>query len=157
MLKIPVKFSIMLSLAFTVIFMFMIIFGLAVMPQLVNNLILMEESFGFLGNISNNSEAVVLICAYLILVVAAVADILLFILLKRVNRGEVFTFKSVEIIRAVSWCCMLESLLFFALAFWFIISVVIVMAALFLAIVVRVVKNVIEQATIIKQENDLTV
>ena len=157
MLKIPVKVSIWLSIAFTIAFMFLIIFGAFVMPDFANGLILMEESYGFHGEISDNTQTLVIVCAYFVLGVAAVADVLMFVLLRRVSRGEVFTQKSVAIIRAVSWCCMLESLLFLLIAVCFIMSAIVAMAALFLAIVVRVVKNVIEQATVIKQENDLTV
>lgn len=157
MLKIPTKISIWLSIVFTVAFMCIIIFGSCIMPQFVNGLILMEEAHGYFGNIHPNDETLLHVCAYCILAVAAVADVLLFILLIRVGKGEVFTQKSVAIIRAVSWCCMLEAALFFVVAFSFILSFIVSMAALFLAIVVRVVKNVIEQATIIKLENDLTV
>ena len=140
-----------------IILSFIIIFGFCVMPQFVDGLILMQENFGFHGQISANTENLLLVCAYLILSVAAIADVLLFVLLRRVSRGDVFTKVSVAIIRAVSWCCMLESMLFLVVAFSFILSAIVSMAALFLAIVVRVVKNVIEQATVIKQENDLTV
>lgn len=157
MLKIPVKTSIWLSIVFTAVFMILIVFGLCILPEFVNSLILMEENLGSHGDLTENNEAVILTCAYLILIVAAVADVLLFVLLRRVSRGEVFTLKSVAIIRFVSWCCVFESLLFLVLALFFILSSIVSMAALFLAIVVRVVKNVIEQATVIKQENDLTV
>ena len=81
----------------------------------------------------------------------------MFLLLLRVRAGNVFTMKSVALIRGVSWCCMLLGLIFGLLGIYFQLAFIVAFAGIFLGICLRVTKNVIEQATIIKSENDLTV
>lgn len=90
-------------------------------------------------------------------ILGIITCILIIRLLKRVNRGNVFTEKSVSIIRGISWCCIGVSPLFFALGFFYIIFYVAAFFTAFLGLIVRAVKNVMEEATTIKQENDLTV
>lgn len=68
-----------------------------------------------------------------------------------------FTPASVALIRGVSWCCFLLCLVFGVLGKYFLLAYVVALAAVFLGLCLRVVKNVIEEATEIKMENDLTV
>ena len=82
---------------------------------------------------------------------------LLVILLLRVKNELVFTSKSVLVVRAVSYCAFLIGILFIALGYFFKIAFVVSVAAVFLGLCLRVVKNVIEKACEIKDENDLTV
>ena len=57
----------------------------------------------------------------------------------------------------MSWCCFLLCLLFGILGIFFLLSFAVAFIAVFLGLCLRVVKNVIEEATQIKDENDLTV
>lgn len=98
-----------------------------------------------------------LIILYPAAILGIITCILIIKLLKRVNRSEVFTEKSVSIIRGISWCCIGVSPLFFALGFFYVIFFVAAFLTAFLGLIVRAVKNVMEEATAIKQENDLTV
>ena len=95
--------------------------------------------------------------SYVALSFVVLADILLFCLLVRVNAGKVFTSRSVDYIRGVSWCCFALSATFCAMGIYFNLAFVVALAGVFLGLCLRVVKNVIEEATIIKSENDLTV
>lgn len=73
------------------------------------------------------------------------------------HNGLVFTEISVSIIRFVSWCCLiLAAIILFAQVFHP-TAFIFALAVAFLGICLRVVKNVIEAATAIKNENDLTV
>ncbi len=91
------------------------------------------------------------------LIPAYTADIALLLLLRRVRRGMVFTVQSVSLLRILSWCCIAETLVFLALARFFLLAFLLAFAALFMGLILRVVKNVIEDAAEIKSENDLTV
>ena len=103
-----------------------------------------------------------LIVIYSALVPVGVADALLIRLLKKVKRLQVFTPQAVALLRGISWCCFVECILLATVGnllfapFGPIITSVAAVAA-FLGIVLRVVKNVIEQATAIKTENDFTI
>ncbi|MFA7077601.1 MAG: DUF2975 domain-containing protein [Syntrophomonas sp.] len=78
-------------------------------------------------------------------------------LLRRIETGQVFTAKNVELLRRISWSCFvgagiaLISLLYYYP--WFFMGV----AAAFMGLIVRVVKNVVAQAVELKNEADYTV
>ena len=101
--------------------------------------------------------ALITAAGYCVLALAMLADILLFWLLLLVRAGEVFTARSVALIRGVSWCAIGVSLLFLLMARYYLIALALAFTAVLLGLCLRVVKNVIEEATAIKAENDLTV
>lgn len=152
--RISKKSSISLSLVMTVLFFSVIVAGAILMPSLVKTLIAISPNAAQIGNIEH---IFILVVAYLVLAVAAVADLFLFLLLLRVRDGEVFTGRSVVLIRGVAWCCVLFGVLFAALGHYFHIAFALGFAVIFLGVCLRVVKNVVEEAVDIKQENDLTV
>ncbi len=157
MLKIPKKASTVISLVLTVIFMLVLIFLAVVMPMLSEMLINAQDSIGNRGDITDGGRVAVLVLAYCLIAVAAAADTLLFLLLIRVMKGLVFTKPSIAYIRGVSWCAILVGVIFAILGIWFQIAFIVGFAAFFLALCLRVVKNVIEEAADIKSENDLTI
>ena len=157
MLKISKNSSVTISLILTVLFMVALTGGAIIMPWLVRSLIELPDTVGGRDGITLAGRGFVLAVSYAILLVCAVADALLFFLLRRVRRGEVFTEKSVSLVRGVSWCGILMGLLFGLLGFYFQLAYAMAFAGVFLGLCVRVVKNVIEEATEIKEENDLTV
>jgi len=157
MLKIPKKVSTVISIVLTVIFMLVLIFLAAVMPVLSEMLINAQDILGNQNGITNGERTAILILAYCLIAAAAAADSLLFLLLIRVLKGLVFTKRSIAYIRGVSWCAILVGIIFALLGIWFQISFIVGFAAFFLALCLRVVKNVIEEATDIKSENDLTI
>ncbi len=144
MTKISSKASTILSLILSGVFFVAILFGAFIMP-------------GFVRLIMGWVKPIILILGYLVLLVALIADVLMFFLLLRVKNELVFTSKSVLVVRAVSYCAFLIGILFIALGYFFKIAFVVSVAAVFLGLCLRVVKNVIEKACEIKDENDLTV
>ena len=92
---------------------------------------------------------------------AAIVSLLM--LLHNIRGGKVFTRRNVRLLRLISWCFVftaLASLYPFAvernLAI-FTPLLIITFAAAFLAVILRVVKNVMEQATIMREEQELTI
>lgn len=157
MLKIPRKMSITLSMVIAVAFFMVCVFGAGFMPKLVEMLINLPDNIGNREAVTDGDRLVILIIAYALLAVTMIAVIMMFILLMRVYCGKVFTPKSVGYIRGVSWCCFLLCFFFGVLGKYFQLSIVVALAAVFLGLCLRVVKNVIEEATELKMENDLTV
>ncbi len=157
MLKISSKWSIILSIGLCAGFMAACVVGLFLMPSLVEMLIRIPDNIGFRGEITQGSKVFIHILAYLALVGGMVADGLLVALLMRVRNGKVFTFQSVAIIRAVSWCCFFVCLVFGIIGIYFKLSFIVAFGVLLLGLCLRVMKNVLEEATEIKTENDLTV
>lgn len=157
MLKIKSNQSISLSIILSVIFFVCCVVGAFFMPNLTETLIKITEGVGNREVITNNGRALILALSYAVLAVLVLADSLLFSLLLRVRSGLVFTKESVALIRGVAWCCLLLGTVFCGLGLYFKLAFIIAFAAIFLGLCLRVVKNVIEEATRIKSENDLTV
>lgn len=157
MLKIPRKLSVNISIAMSVLLFVICVAGAFIMPALVEMLINTPDNIGSRGEITRFGRMFVHIMAYLVLADLVVADGLMFSLLLRVRAGAVFTAGSVALIRGVSWCCFLLCGAFCGLGIYFQLAFIVAFAALFLGTCLRVVKNVIEEATEIKSENDLTV
>lgn len=157
LLKIPKKYSLCISISLCVIFFCACVAGAFVMPVLSEMLVNTKDNIGNRGDITEAGRGFVLFLAYMILAIVAAADIMLFILLLRVRKGMVFTSASTELVRGISWCCFLLGAVFAALGIYFQLAFILAFAAVFLGICLRVVKNVLEEATEIKEENDLTV
>lgn len=157
MLKISNKVSINISLAVAAVFMIACIFSAFVMPPLVEMLINLPDNIGNRGDITQSGRVFVLVLAYVMLGVLALADTFMIMLLLRVKKSLVFTNKSIALIRGISWCCFAICVVFALLGIYFQLSFILAFFAVFLGISLRVVKNVIEEAADIKSENDLTV
>ena len=91
---------------------------------------------------------------------AVCGEICLFFLLKLLNniRSEkVFIQENCKCLRYISWCCLAAAIPFCVFGFWRFISFPIALAAAFFGIILRVVKNVFEQAVALQEENDYTI
>ena len=98
-----------------------------------------------------------MVILYLCCVPAMTALICLHMLLGNIKKEEIFIPKNVNLLRLISWCCFLAALIMmFAFRFYIVFGFVAV-AIGFIGLILRVVKNVIEEAMIIKNENDFTI
>ena len=79
------------------------------------------------------------------------------LLLCNLRRGVVFEQKNVRLLRIISWCCAGVSLAFLLLGTAHLFALLIGIAAAFFGLILRVLKNVFEQAIRIKQENVFTI
>lgn len=95
---------------------------------------------------------------YLVITLVILADVCLFLLLRNIRHEAIFTHSSVTLLRVISWASILAGFLAFPLFFLFIREALFIsFVALFLGVVLRVVKQVIEKATELKEENDATI
>ena len=100
----------------------------------------------------------IMVLDYLLLVPVAVANGFLVKLLLLVRRHLVFTDKAVSCLRTISWCCFIEAVLCLLTTKIFVLAhFAAAFVAGFLGLVLRVVKNVIEEAVALKAENDFTI
>lgn len=157
MLKISRKSSVILSISFTLLWIVCILAGFFLMPRLATFLINSYENVTIREIVGKTDFILITADAYLILSTALSAIVLLLKLLLNIRKSIVFTAGNVSIIRTISWLCFLEGFAFLLLGFRFVLAFIVAAAAFFLGLVVRVVKNVMEEATAIKSENDLTV
>lgn len=78
-------------------------------------------------------------------------------LLANIKKKDVFIEKNVKHLRAISWCSFAVSAILFVSGFYYLLFLLVAVAAAFFGLILRVVKNVIEQAVTIKNENDFTI
>lgn len=78
-------------------------------------------------------------------------------LLKNIQAGELFTEENVSILRRVSWCCAGASIVTFGLGIVRPGYLIFAIAAAFMMLIVRIVKNAFRQALDMKSELDLTI
>ena len=85
------------------------------------------------------------------------AVIELHILLHNIDKGEVFTETNTRCLRGISWACMLAGCTFAVMALWRFLFFLPAFFAVMFGLIMRVLKNVFEQAVEIKSENDFTI
>ena len=98
------------------------------------------------------------ICAYICFVPAIIALFTLDMLLRNILKDGVFLRSNVKSMRIISWCCFAIAVVM--LCGWPFISYVLIFiaaAAAFFGTLMRVIKNVIDAACEIKDENDFTI
>lgn len=152
MLKINRNLSVTLSLIISFVVGGGLLVPTVMMPYVLKAYIKTTERMYLL-----NSYGVILTLFYGAIVFAITAIAALILLLLYVRSGNVYSANSVSCLRVISWACMSECVVFAALSFYFILALLISAAALFMCLLLRVVKNVIEEATAIKNENDMTI
>lgn len=102
-------------------------------------------------------ESILMILIYICSIPGWVTLWSLWLLLHRIYEGQVFVPENVRDMRRTSWCCILVGILCAALTpfYWF-LAIIAVMAG-FVGLIVRIVKNIFEQAMEMKDELDFTV
>jgi len=81
----------------------------------------------------------------------------LFLLLRRISAGQVFVRENTAYLRYISWCCYIGAIICLASAFYYIPWIAIGVAAAFMGLIVRVVKNIIAKAVSLQDEADFTI
>ena len=78
-------------------------------------------------------------------------------LLKNIKKGIVFTTSNVRHLRRISWCCIIVCLITLTAGVQYVPFLFVSVAAGFVGLMLRVVKNVMENAVHLKEENELTI
>ena len=96
-------------------------------------------------------------CVYTAMVPAGVIIYFLNSLLTNLRSQKVFEHDNVKCLRVISYCCFAISAVSVVMTFRRLLALVIVLAFAFMGMLLRVLKNVFEQAVLLREENDLTV
>ena len=98
-----------------------------------------------------------MIVTYCSAIPAALVLFCLHRLLKNIAQEDVFCEENVQYLRVMSWCCIAAGAVYFLAGFFDWYLFVFCVAAAFVGLMLRVVKNVFAQALVIKAENDYTI
>lgn len=144
------KQSLRLTLVVTALFFIAIIVTMCNMTYFVNLLLP-------LNGISGLNLTYFYVTLYAAMVVMLWILVLLAFLVRNIQKEIVFEQVNIRYLRLISWSCMLVAIILFASAFYHFEWIVLAVAATFMALIVRVVKNVFCQALLIKEENAFTI
>ena len=98
-----------------------------------------------------------LVTTYTVAVPAAIALYMMNRLLANIRKEEVFTEKNTRYLRGMSWCCLAAGLIFLVSSFYYLPFFALCAAAVFMALILGVIKNVLAPAEEINKENDYTI
>ncbi|HWQ30025.1 MAG TPA: DUF2975 domain-containing protein [Negativicutes bacterium] len=88
---------------------------------------------------------------------AAVLLFSLYRLLRHIELDKVFIMANVEYLRLISWSSFAGAIICFASTSYYLPWIFVAVAAAFMGLIVRVVKNIIAQAVELKNESELTI
>lgn len=78
-------------------------------------------------------------------------------MLFNIRREEIFITQNVKYLRRISWSCIAVSIITFVGGIFYLPFLCVAVAAAFVGLMLRTVKNVMQNATEIKEENELTI
>lgn len=102
-------------------------------------------------------NALFLVTVYLSVPLAALTLWDLRGLLARIGAQQIFVPANERAPRRISWYCLAEAAVCLASSFYYVAFLLVAVAAAFMALIVRVVKNVFAEAIALKDENDYTI
>ena len=114
-----------------------------------------SEKLGILAE--QNITIPMLITLYFSVAMAYIVLWSLHKLLKNISKEKVFIPENTGCLRSISWACMLAGISMGIFSLWRSLFVFFAFVLIFMALVMRVVKNVFENAVEIKSENDFTI
>ncbi len=144
------KFSLIVSYVCCIVGFCVLVAACFYMPLYANGL------FDFHG-CERVAYPLLLVLRYLVLALVAFADLCLFLLLEAVRKGQVFTRRSVLLLKLISYSAILTGLLFLPFGFYLPLAFALVFIGLFLGMVLRVVMQVIRKGVELQEENDATI
>ena len=128
------------------------------MAALVLCAIFAPGGFGIVfESVSGSRKPLFLMTVYLGCVPAAALLGLLYSILHRLGTGQVFVGINARCLRYISWCCFAGAIISLASAFYWIAWLTVSIAAAFMGLIVRVVKNIVAKAISLQDEANYTI
>lgn len=147
--------SITLSLIVCFVIILLLIFGAVSLP------FLLKVYFSRFPNPADHSVMFmfksVLICFYVCLIPAFIALFSLIRMLFAIKREEIFTDANIIRLRILSYSCFAVAIITALGGIFYVPLMIITVAAGFMGVIIRVIKNVMCSAKILREENELTI
>ena len=141
--------SIILSIFFTTLFTLAMVFLTFSIPWLVPFLCELLEH--------ENDVAFMNVIAYLAVPMGWGAVILLYKILFNIKKKKVFVSENVKFLNVLSYLCFYVGVVCAVATVRYIPFVFVSISAFFIGLIIRIVRNIIEEAIKIKEENELTI
>jgi len=105
-------------------------------------------------SLGSNITVLLISIMYISIIPAFILLLSLNSLLKNISNKDMFVKNNVKFLRIISWCCFGIAIIYFPLIFFRLGGMVIFSILSFMGIILRVLKNVFEEAVILKEEQD---
>lgn len=149
--------SLILSIIVCFIFLAVLTLGLFFGPWFVKMWLCEYRGFDEFGFALQKLLIIFKACFYPCAVFAYVTLYSLIRLLFNIKNEEIFINQNVKYLRLISWCCFAVALITFVGGIFYLPFIFIAVAAAFVGLMLRVVKNVMQSAVEINDENQLTI
>lgn len=137
------------SIAVTVILLILVAVAVVMLPRI------MEVYSRMCGGIDVTS---LMIALYISSVPGVICIISLLKLLFNIRKNEIFVKQNVLLLQILSYCCLFVGIEYIAICYSRYISMIFIgFSAIFIGIILRVIKNVFDKAIEIREENDYTI
>jgi len=143
--------SLMLSKVSVWLFMLLLVVCTILAPRLVARLIFLSENAQDAGN------TFFLITIYAGAIPAGALLVIFNVFLRRIEKGIVFVKENITSLRQISWCCFIGAIICTLSALYYLPWLAIGIAAAFMGLIVRVVKNVFSKAVSLQDDVKLTI
>jgi len=143
--------SLYLSKVSVWLFMVLLLVCAILAPRLVSRLLLMSYAARDAGRIF------FLVTIYAGSIPAAALLVIFNVFLRRIGRGIVFVRENIVSLRQISWCCFTGAFICIISAFYYLPWLAIGVAAAFMGLILRVVKNVFAKAVSLQDDAELTI
>ena len=145
------KKSLVLSKVCVIVFMALLLTCAVLASWIVNRLNSLSIAARAAG------RTLFLITLYVGCVPAAALLICLYVLLHRISAQRVFVGENTECLRHISWCCFAGAIICIVSALYYIPWLAVGVAAAFMGLIVRVIKNVVAKAVSLQDDADFTI
>ena len=151
------KHSVTLSLAVCIFFTVVLTAGLAVGPWFVRVWFCSYRGWAEDSEALQKMLKLFNLCFYPCAVFAYITLYSLIRLLLNIGNDVIFVTQNISCLRRISWCCFAVACITGAAGFWYVPFFFMSVPAAFVGLMLRVVKNVMQNALELKTENELTI
>ncbi len=151
------KRSVILSIVACFIFLGILTSFVFVGPWFIKIWFSVYRGWNINGEAIKDMSMLFVSCFYPCALVAYITLYSLLRLLFNIKKDEIFVCANVKYLRRISWCCFIVALITFVGGVFYIPFLFAAVAAAFLGLMLRVVKNVMQNAVEINEENELTI
>ena len=145
--------SIVVCIVVALVLLTLILFG----PMIFERYLVSYRGFTPYSDTLERLETVFAWCFYPSAVFSGIILYSLMKLLFNIRKEEIFISENVRIFRIVSWCCFAIALITLIGGIFYMPFLIVAAAGGFVGVLLRVLKNVMQSAVEIKQENDLMI
>ena len=151
--KRSVKLSIVVCFFFAIVLTFSLFFG----PWCIKLWLVEYRGFNEIGFALHRLLITFKLCFYPSSVFAFITLYSLIKLLFNIKNDEIFIIENVKYLRRIYWCCFAVAFITLIGGFFYLPFLFIAVAAAFVGLMLRIVKNVMQNAVEIDEENKLTI